>query len=47
MTAQRSSLIPTKSGEPTDKAIMWQDTRVNKLVKVYSAYNDFFIKKIG
>ncbi|WP_354630631.1 FGGY-family carbohydrate kinase [Levilactobacillus brevis] len=47
MTAQRSSLIPTRNGEPTDKAIMWQDTRVNKLVKVYSAYNEFFIKRSG
>ncbi|KRK86618.1 FGGY-family carbohydrate kinase [Lentilactobacillus sunkii] len=47
MTSQRSSLIPAKNGQPTDKAIMWQDTRVNKLVKVYSAYNEFFVKRSG
>lgn len=47
MTSQRSSLIPTRDGEPTDKAIMWQDTRVNSLVKEYAAYNDFFIKRSG
>lgn len=47
MTSQRSSLIPTNGGEPTNKAIMWQDTRVNKLVKDYVAYDDFFIKHSG
>lgn len=47
MTSQRSSLIPTKNGIPTDKAIMWQDTRVNSLVKQYQSYNDFFIERSG
>lgn len=47
MTAQRSSLIPVKNGEPTYNAIMWQDTRVNRLVREYAAYNDFFIKRSG
>lgn len=47
MTAQRSSLIPIKNGEPTHSAIMWQDTRVNRLVREYTAYNDFFIKRSG
>lgn len=47
MTSQRSSLIPTKNGVPTDKAIMWQDTRINKLVTEYSAYDEFFIKRSG
>lgn len=47
MTSQRSSLIPVRNGEPTDHAIMWQDTRVNNLVKEYAAYNDFFIKRSG
>ncbi|WP_172968634.1 FGGY-family carbohydrate kinase [Companilactobacillus mishanensis] len=47
MTSQRSSLIPTKDGEPTDMTIMWQDTRVNKLVKKFTAYDDFFIERSG
>lgn len=47
MTAQRSSLIPVKDGEPTHSTIMWQDTRVNGLVREYTAYNDFFIKRSG
>lgn len=47
MTAQRSSLIPVKNGKPTHSTIMWQDTRVNRLVSEYEAYNDFFIKKSG
>lgn len=47
MTSQRSSLIPSRNGNPTDKAIMWQDTRVNELVKKYQAYDDFFIERSG
>lgn len=47
MTAQRSSLIPVKDGEPTHSTIMWQDTCVNRLVREYKAYNDFFIKRSG
>lgn len=47
MTAQRSSLIPTKNGVPTHTAIMWQDTRVNGLVRELHAYDEFFIKRSG
>jgi sugar (pentulose or hexulose) kinase len=47
MTAQRSSLISVKDGQPTHSTIMWQDTRVNRLVREYTAYNDFFVKRSG
>ncbi|CAH1851432.1 FGGY-family carbohydrate kinase [Convivina intestini] len=47
MTSQRSSLIPTKGGQPIAQTIMWQDTRVNKILDQYRDYDDFFLQRSG
>ncbi|GAP02559.1 pentulose and hexulose kinases [Fructobacillus pseudoficulneus] len=47
MTSQRSSLIPTKNGQAITDAIMWQDTRVNRILDRYRDYDQVFLQHSG